>query len=307
MRVFGVDPVWFGREVYKQVKRDDVTGLAAELAYHFFFALFPFLIFLASLSGFVAGMLRVPNPVGVIVDLLGRALPPGAEQLIRPQIEYLVTEQTPGLLSLGILGAIYAATNGTKAIMKAMNRAYGVEETRPFWKKNLVALGLTLLASALIIVSFILFFVGQIYGRSIAASLGAAGLFDWLTSVVFWVIPFLLLMGATAYVYWAAPNVQLPLKWTTPGALVFAVGWLVATFAFSIYVSSFGSYNATYGALGGIAILLLWFYITSLVMVIGAEVNSVVDKMTNPEEVRAQQERSREEKARQEREEPKAA
>ena len=144
----------------------------------------------------------------------------------------------PGLLSLGVGGSLLVATGGMNAVIKAMNRAYGVEESRSFWKRYLLALGLTLLAGTAIIGAFVLFVGGWVFGAELATALGLQRSFRLLVDVVYWPTIGLLLMLAVSVLYWAAPNIDLRFKLVTPGALIFTVGWLAATAAFAAYYYS---------------------------------------------------------------------
>ena len=186
MRLGRIHVVDVGREWAKRVFRDDVFGLAAELAYWFFLSLFPFFIFLAALGGFVAVILDVRDPTQQIVDLLGATMPPEATGLVRPQIEHVVGTRNPGLLSLGILGAIWTATGWASATIKAMNRAYAVRETRPFWQQYVLAFGLMLVTSSVLVGAFVLFVAGQVFGHQIAAAIGLEGVFQVVVNLARW-------------------------------------------------------------------------------------------------------------------------
>ena len=166
--------------------------------------------------------------------------------------------------------------------MKAMNRAYDVKETRAFWKKYPLSIGLTLLAGSFAISAFILLVGGQLAGEKIAGALGIEGIFATLVNFARWPLVVALLLVAMAFVYWAAPNIELPFKWITPGAVLFTVVWIAATSVFGLYVANFSAYDATYGTLGSVVVLLLWFYLTGFIMLVGAELNAVVDGQIDP-------------------------
>jgi membrane protein len=283
MRLGRIHVLDVGREWAKRVVRDDVYGLAAELAYWFFLSLFPFFIFLAALGGFVATLLDVRDPTQQILDLLGSTMPPDATRLVRPQVEQVVGTRNPGLLSLGVLGTIWTATGWASAIIKAMNRAYAVPETRPFWKTYLLAFGLMLLTSSVLVGAFVLVVAGEVFGRQIAAAAGLEGAFQIAVDVARWPAAVSLLLVGSAFLYRAAPNLDLGLRWITPGAVLFAAGWLAATSLFTQYVAIVGSYNATYGTLGGVAVLLVWLYLTGFILLAGAELNAVIDEQSEPE------------------------
>jgi membrane protein len=275
----------FGKRIFKEVGEDDLSGAAGELAYRFFLALFPFFIFLAAMGGFVADLLGVRNPTQEIMKLLGDSLPPDAASVLREQLESVVETRNAQLLSLGIVGAIWSASSGVSTIAKCMNRIYEVKETRPMWRRFLMNIGLTILGGAFSIGCLILLFVGQVAGTEAAADIGLEDQAAMAINLARWPAIFLMLLIATAFLYWAAPNVKLPFRLFTPGALVFIVGWLVMSYFFGLYVSNFGSYNATYGALGGIVVLLVWFYLTSFLLVLGVEINAVLAEGETPEQL----------------------
>lgn len=275
----------YGKRVFKEIGEDDLSGAAAELAYRFFLALFPFFLFLAAMGGFVADIFGISNPTQEIMDLLGQSLPADAASVLRTELESVVESRDGALLSIGIAGAIWASSSGIGTIVKGMNRIYEVKETRPIWKRYLLNVGLTILGGVFAIGSFVLLFVGQLAGSQIAGELGLADETAAVIQVARWPAIIAMLIVATAFLYWAAPNVKLPFSWITPGAVVFIIGWIIMSIGFGFYVANFGSYNATYGTLGGIVILLSWFYLTSFLFMLGAEINAVLAQEEIPEKL----------------------
>ncbi|HXG40201.1 MAG TPA: YihY/virulence factor BrkB family protein [Candidatus Limnocylindrales bacterium] len=266
----------------RHVGRDDVGGLAAELAFRFFLALFPFAIFLATLGALAAVALGVPNPAETIAAAASGLLPGEAAELIEAELRGIVARADPRILSFGAIAALWVATGGTNAVIKAMNRAYGVVETRPLWARYALAVGLTLLAGAAIVLSFVVVLAGQVAGSALAARLGLDPLWAVLLPVLRWPLSLALLIVAATVLYRVAPNVEVPLRSALPGAIAFSVGWLVATYLFGVYVSEVATYGATYGALAGVAILLVWLYLTGFVLLLGAELNEVLAGLLDP-------------------------
>lgn len=262
--------------LYQKAKDDDVSGGAAELAFRFFLALFPFFIFLAALGGFLANMVSIENPTEEIMDQLGRSLPPDAASVLRQQLEDVIQSRDAGLLSAGIIGAVLAASGGVGTMMKMMNRAWGVRETRPYLLRMALAVALTAVGGTLLVSAFTLFVVGQVYGVRIGEELGLGREAAALFALARWPVVTALALLATAVLYWAAPAQRVPLRWLTPGAVLFTAGWLLATYLFGVYVSRLGSFNETYGALGSVVVLLLWFYITAFLFLFGPEVNALL-------------------------------
>lgn len=263
----------------KEMGKDDASGLAAELSYRFFLTLFPFFIFLGALGGIIARAFSVENPADRLMNQLGNELPSDAASILHDQIQGIIESSNGAILSVGILGAIWSASGAIGTIMKALNRAYDVEETRSLWKRYLLAIGITVLAGTAMIVSVTLVILGQFMSNHIADWLGVSDAVGTAIAWLRWPILIVLMMCVAAFLYWIAPNAKLPFKFISPGAISFVVAWLIATAAFGAYVANFGSYNATYGALGGVVVLLLWFYLSSLVFLAGAELNAVLDTL----------------------------
>jgi membrane protein len=275
--------VRIGKRFLADVKRDDVSGLAAELAYRFLFAVFPFGIFVAALTAFVAPAIGIADPTGQILGAIGDNLPADVANGIRPQLEAVIGTTQPGLLTIGAVAALWAATGGTNALIKAMNRAYEVEETRAFIPRTALAVGLTLLASVGLLAAFV---------TIVGASLLTAGLAEQLAldpgvvatiGLLRWPVVFAGLSLAVAVLYKLAPNARAPWRWSIAGGAVFSVGWLVATAGFGFYVANFGSYANTYGALGGVIVLMLWFYLSAMVLVGSASLMAAAMKELQPE------------------------
>jgi membrane protein len=278
---------WFeaARAVVQQTVRDDVPGLAAELAFRFFLAMFPFAIFLTALGAFIATELAIPDPSQRAVQLLGDLLPAEATTLVQRQLQQVVDSQNAGLLSIGALAAVFFATGGTNAIIKAMNRAYGVRERRPLWRRYILAIVLTLFAGASVVTAFVLWVPLRILIPEILEALGLGAVATVVANVILAVLALALVVTAASVIYRVAPNIKLPMRSVLPGAVLFAIGWLITTLGFGFYVSNFGNYANTYGALAGVAIVLLWFYFSSLILLVAAEVNEVIHEMSDPQDV----------------------
>lgn len=273
-----------GKDLWREASADDASDFAAGLAYRFFLALFPFFIFVTAVGGFVSNLVGAENPAGEILDRIGGALPSDARSVLDTQLRGVLGEQQPGLLSVGLVGALWAASGGVGALMKAMNRMYDVQETRPFWKRTLIAIGLTMLGGLFFITAFVLAVAGTAVAGAIVDALELGALAHAGITALGYLLAVVLLLLAMAFLYWAAPDARLPFRWISAGAVLFTVAWLIATLLFGLYVSNFGSYNATYGALGGVVILLIWFYLTSYLLLLGAELNAMLTEKTTPEE-----------------------
>lgn len=290
MTVGGIDLVPFGKKAVKEFGADDIGGLAAELSYRYFLALFPFFIFLAALGGFIAKAISVDDPTTRLMSLLGDALPADAKSVLEGQVRSVVDSQSVGLLSFGIIGALWAASGAMKSLIKALNRAYDVPETRPFWKSTGLAILMTLASTLGILGSIVVVIATSAWGTDIAASIGAGPALALALRIGQWPLIIGLLLVAVALMYWLAPNLDVPFKLITPGAALFVVTWLVATLGFGLYAANFSSYNKTYGTLGGVVVLLTWLYITNIVLLLGAEINALIDEEREPEKSRVRRE-----------------
>jgi membrane protein len=274
-----------GRRLWKEASIDDVSGLAAEMAYRVLLAMFPFFIFLAALGGFIAEPLGYDNPTQRIMNEIGTSLPADARGVLEGQLRRVLEGKHAGLLTFGIIGAIWSASTAMSTLIKALNRAYDVEETRPFWKRLPLVLGLTVIAAVFFIASFLILLIGQVFATEVGGWVGLSGAAADTFALLRLPIVFMLLTIAMAFVYWAAPNVDIPFRWVSPGAVVFIFAWILFTIAFAFYVSQFGTYQETYGTLGGVVVLLVWLYVTSFLMLLGAELNAVLQSEVAPEDM----------------------
>jgi len=279
--------VKFVIKLWKEVGEDDLGDAAAALAYKLFLALFPFFIFLMALSGFAGSLFGIEDPRGEIMSTLATAVPADAYSVIDTQVTNVVQNKNVALMSFGIIGAVWAASSAMGSLMKALNRVYEVKETRPFYKKYGIAVGLTLLAGGLIVGSLVVLVAGQFFALEVARQFGLEDSASTVIVLARWPLAIVALMAAVAFLYGVAPNIDLPIRWISPGAIFFTLTWLVATFAFGVYVANFGSYGETYGALGGVVILLVWLYLTGFILLVGAELNSVLAQQSAPAEIEA--------------------
>ena len=267
-----------GSDVWHHFREDDVLGLAAELSFRWLLALFPLAIMTAAFAGFAAEGVGVADPTQQILDAAGAQLPPEAAETLRPQLDRVLTNQDGGLLTLGLILTVYAASAGMRAIIKGFNRAYRVEERRPFWRQVAVAIGLTVLMGTSVVASFIVLVVGQVAARDVAAQVGLEEATTTAFELARFPLVLLALGAASAFLYWLAPAQHPRLRWALPGVIVFVPGWMLATVLFSLYVDNFGSYDDTYGTLGGVVVLLLWLYLTFIVLLLGAQLNAALQR-----------------------------
>jgi membrane protein len=258
--------------VVKEVQEDDCLGWAAQLAYYLLFAVFPFMLFLTALLGF----LPIPDLMERLLASLAMVLPGEAVTLLQDTIRQLVTEQKGGLLSFGILAAFWSSSSAVVAITAALNQAYDVQEERPWWQVRGIALLLTMGLSLFLLLAAVLLIFGPQLGSGLASLVGLGQAFELTWNIVRWPVSGGLLMVALALVYYWAPNVQQTWQWITPGAVWAVLATLLASLGFSLYVSHFGSYNKTYGSLGAVIVFLTWLYLTGLCVLVGGEINAEI-------------------------------
>jgi membrane protein len=259
--------------VTKEVQKDNSLGWAAQLAYYLLFAVFPFVLFLTALMGY----LPIPNLMERLLAALATLLPGEVVTLLQDNIRQLVTEQKGGLLSFGILAALWASSSAVVAIIDALNRAYDVQEGRPWWKVRGVALLLTIGLSLFILAAMVLMIFGPQLGNWLASLVGLGKVFALLWNIFRWPVSAGMLIVAMAVVYYYAPDVEQQWKWITPGSVFAVLATLVASLGFSVYVSSFGSYNKTYGSIGAVIVFLTWLYLTGLCLLVGGEINAEIE------------------------------
>jgi len=286
----GLTPLQLVKRVGQEVSNDDISGRAAQLAYYFLLALFPLLIFLISLLGFMAG--AGSDLRQALMENLSRVMPGSASDLVQKTIDDVVRASGGGKLLFGLLAALWAASNGMGAITETLNVAYGVGETRPWWKRRAVAVGLTIGVSLLVILSLVLVLYGGKLAEFLSAHVGLGSTFVIAWKIAQWPAVLILMFIAFGLIYYFAPNLKKPeWHWITPGAAVGLVLWLLGSFAFRLYLHYFNSYSATYGSLGAVIILMLWFYISGFAVLAGGEVNSEIGKATEESDKREQQQR----------------
>lgn len=261
------------RRVFKEIQEDNCAVYAAALAYYFLFALFPFFLFLAALLAY----LPVPNLLEQILTLLASVMPGSAVTLVSDNVTDLVSKPRGGLLSFGILIALWTASNAMSGIIDALNHAYKVGEGRPFWKVRLLALVLTTGLSFFLIASIILLIFGPQIGGYVANFVGLSDEFQFTWNILRWPVILILVTTAAATVYYYAPDVQQEWKWITPGSIFAVLMWTIASLGFSFYVNNFGSYDKTYGSIGAIIVLLTWMYASGFVILVGGEINAEIE------------------------------
>jgi membrane protein len=252
--------------------KHDMTTYASALAYQVFFSLFPFVIFLIALLGF----LRLSSFFDWLRQHSQMMLPPQATEQVNKVIAELQQEQG-GLLSFGVILALWSASAAVRATMNALNVAYGVQERRPAWKLYPLSVVYTIGLAGMMILAAVCLTVGPQAVQWLAQQIGMEQVFVLLWAWLRWPAAFLILTLAVAIIYFVAPDVDQEFRFITPGAMLAVAVWVGASLGFNLYVRNFADYNATYGSIGAIIILLLYFFISSAVLLFGAEINATIE------------------------------
>lgn len=246
-------------------KDDDVPLLAASLAYYFLLSVFPLLVVAFAIIPYFN-----ISPQDAI-QFISSILPEELANTFQDNIVSLVETPRGGLLTVGILGTLWSASNGINAFIKVSNESYEVEETRSFIKTRAIAFGLTIAMIFAVITAIILPVFGDVILTMSTAGINAS--FEWILQISRFAISIAIITLLLLTLYRFAPNATLPVKHIIPGTLTASILWLIISFGFSIYVSNFGNYSNMYGSLGGVIILMIWFFLTGIILLIGGIIN----------------------------------
>lgn len=249
-------------------------AISAGLAYYFFLSLFPLLIFMAAALSYVP----IPNLFDQIVGLMARIVPGEAMQMVQPIIKSVLRPSGSGLLSFGVIGTLWVASSGFSSLIDALNIAYDVPETRPYWKARALGVALTLMVGSLVAIGLGVTLLGPNFAVHLSHHIHLSALFISLWPVLRWVIILGSIVLAVELLYYLGPNVKQKFLFTLPGAVIGVAAWILISLAFGIYVRQFADYNATYGTLGGVIALMFWFYLSSIAILVGAEINAELIK-----------------------------
>ena len=265
------------KRTYNAFMEDNLLSRAAELGYYFLFALFPTLISASAIFGIVA---RSSTLYIRLLDYLAVVIPPSAMGLVLDTFSQTTKASSGGKITFGLVAALWSASVGFAAIQDTLNIVYKVKETRPYWKVKGAAILVTVLLSVVVTLTLTSLLGGDIVARYVAAHIpqhATAVMASLLIRMVGWLLAVTLLILLFSIIYYYAPDVQKKVwHWLTPGAALAILSWLVASIALRAYLHFFNSFTVTYGSLGGVIILLTWFYVTGLMLLLGAELNSEI-------------------------------
>jgi membrane protein len=270
MHLPGRDVPWkqFFRDLLREIDSDNLLDYAGAVAFSGFLAIFPFLLFAVALAGLVID----PKTLATLVEHIESVAPPQVAHILTRRLHALTAGTAPGLLTVGALGAIWAASGAVASLMTALDNAYDVRDSRPFWKKRGIAVLITLAGAVLFIVASLLL----IAAPAVASALGdvAGTILLWLR----WPVAAAIMLLVVACLYYFLPDVEQRFRFITPGSVVAVLLWILASLGFSLYVGHFGRYEVVYGALGGVIVLLLWMWISAIVILLGAEINAILEQ-----------------------------
>lgn len=276
LSLFGVRVGWttlLARTVRETI-RDDASGLAAQLGYYFFLSLFPALLFFVAL----AGLFPLQHLTDEIILLLQPIAPREVIAIVQDQMLAIANSPNTKILSVGLLGTLWTSSAAMGAVINAMNRAYDTTERRPWWYVKLLAVLLTTGLALFILISLTLVVAGPELADWLAARFGLSAVSVWVWKIVLWPLVFVLVATAVGLIYYFAPDAEQDWKRTVPGCVLATTLWLLGSLGFRYYVVNIGNYAASYGTIGAFIVLLLWFYLTGLVIVIGAELNAEIER-----------------------------
>jgi membrane protein len=257
--------------------KDRLADQSAQLSYYFLFAVFPFLLFLTALLGFFV----VPGSFlhRVISQYIGAVLAPQASSLIESTLQDIAKGSSAGKLSLGLFFALWSGSSGMGAIIHGLNLAYGVRDERPWWREKILSIILTAIVTCLVVIALLLVISGGDLASALAAHFGWRRQFTLVWNVAQWPVLLMFVLLAFGLIYYFAPNSPRErLRSLAPGTMIGVGIWLMVSLLFRYYVRHFGHYSVTYGAIGAIIVLMLWFYLSSMAVLIGGEVNSVLEQ-----------------------------
>jgi membrane protein len=262
---------------YEDVVQNHTMQVAAALAYYFVLSFFPALIFLSA----VVAYFPVPDLFGHALGIMGRLVPPDSMGLVRRVLADVITPNRGKVFSFGLLGTLWAASGGFLAVIKALNRAYDVQDVRPFWKTRPLAIALALIIGGLLLLALGVMIVGPRFGGWLANQVHLSSLFVLLWPYIRWSVAIAFTILAVEALYFLAPNVKQRFLATLPGAVVAVGCWIGLSYLLGVYFRHFANFNKTYGTLGAAIALMVWLYWTGFAMLVGAELNGELAKISS--------------------------
>src|SRR6266540_1426564 len=257
----------------KEAVADDVFDLAAQQAYYFFFALFPALLFVIA----VASFFPLQGLIDGVVSMMAQVAPSDVGKILTESIKSLSDQNSGGLLTFAFVVTIWSSSGAMLSIITTLNAAYDVTDSRPWWRTRLAAIALTVGIAIFILASMFLIIAGPTLAERLAERLQLGPAFKWTWWVLQWPVVFALVATAIGLVYYFAPDVEQDWVWITPGSVLATVLWLAISLGLKFYYQLMPNANAAYGTIGGVMVLMLWFYCSGLALLLGAELNAEIE------------------------------
>lgn len=258
------------KDLIQRIIDDEIPALASQLSYSLLLAFFPFLIFLMTLIGFSS-----IDREFVLLEM-SKVLPNSAYELVHNTALEILNTKNTNLLSFGIIFTMWTASSGFRSVIKGINKAYDEKEKRSLFKVIGISIISTLGLGFLIIITILLLVFGQIIGYILAKKVGFSYLFGVIWNVIRYVIILLSMILIFALMYRYIPSRRLKWREVIPGAIFTTIGWLIVSFGFAFYVNNFGNYSRVYGSIGAVIVLLTWLYLTSIIIIVGGEINAAI-------------------------------
>ena len=269
----GITLKGFAKDFYTRFLDSDLSGIAAELSYYFLFSIFPFLVFIVALAAY----LPLQDTVQEWLGRMAQFMPKEAMGIIQDHLNGLFNNQRPRLLSVGVLVTIWSASRGVNAFITGLNIAYGVKDKRSWFKIQGIAIAMTLASLLLIFVALAVLVLGGKIGFFIADHLQLGKYYNILSSGLRWPLAALVIMTTVGVNFYILPDVKQSFKFIAPGSIIGTLLWLLVTWGFTVYAGHFGNYNATYGSIGGVIVLMTWLYLSALIFLIGGQINAILE------------------------------
>jgi len=263
------------KRLAKRLFTDDLLGWSAQISYYFFLALFPALILFVAIASFFP----IEHFTDIVLGILTRIAPEDAVTLVGRQLMVIGESHSAGLLTFGIIGTVWTAASGMQTLIRTLNFAYHVPETRPWWRVRLRAMLMTLVVPAFALASMTVVLVGPVVGERLASALHLSALFLLSWRIIHWPLVFVLAVSVLSFVYTVGPDASHRWQCLIPGSCMATGIWIGASLGLRWYVASLATYQKTYGTIGTALVILLWFYVSGFAMLLGAELNSVVNEV----------------------------
>lgn len=258
----------FVKKLVKKCLEDEITARSAELAYYFMLSLFPFLLVLTQV------IVYIPIPIEDIINFIAQYAPPDAVVIIRNNLEEILSKSNGGALSFGLIATLWASSNGTNAIIRAFNDAYNIEDKRNYFIIRGISILLTLIMIFVMVFALLIPVFGKVIAGYVFNYFGISNQFYATWSIIRWTLSFVILMIVFTVLYSIGPSKVVNVRSVFWGSLFATLGWIISSLGFAYYVDNFGDFTSHYGSLGGIIVLMIWFFISGIVILIGGQINA---------------------------------